>query len=244
MDVKKTVTLILVDGIYKPVVPKKCTPEQQQDQQVPVPEPKCDSEEKKRKIEYTEEKEKGKEIGLPQSECKSPEKKKRKIEEEKEEYKQVEVDQLKSNSTPKKRKIEKIYHITEQITKEIEVIVISDSDSEPQENTQEDKQEDSLLQQVQDLEETLIKQENDQELPTLPDIKYKSIPSRKCSTNHDKKMCKQVQVHMQNAISTPPPLLRCSTNHGKKCVNKSKFMQNAISNSPPLPPPWRMQREA
>ena len=101
MDVKKTVTLILVDGIYKPVVPKRCTPEQRQDQEVPVPEPKCNSEEKKRKIEYTEEKEKGKEIGLPQTECKSPEKQKRKIEEEKEEYKQVEVDQLKGNSTPK-----------------------------------------------------------------------------------------------------------------------------------------------
>ena len=83
MDVKKTVTLILVDGIYKPVVPKKCALEQQ-DQQVPVPEAKYDSEEKKRKIEYSEEK--GKEIGLPQTECKSPEKKKRKIEEEKEDY--------------------------------------------------------------------------------------------------------------------------------------------------------------
>ena len=159
MDVKKTVTLILDDGIYKPVVPKKCTDQQQQDKEVDVTEPKCNSDEKKRKIENTEEKE----LSVAETECKSPEKKKkkfenteepegnlteqkknkRKIEEEKEEYKQV--DQLKGNSTQRKRKIEKIYHITEQITKEIEVIVISDSDSEPQENIPEDKQEDSLL---------------------------------------------------------------------------------------------------
>ena len=36
MDVKKTVTLILVDGIYKPVVPKECTDQQQQEKEVDV----------------------------------------------------------------------------------------------------------------------------------------------------------------------------------------------------------------
>ena len=61
-------------------------------------------------------------------------------------HKQVEVDQLKANSTQKKRKIEKIYHITEQITKELEIIVISDSDSEPEQNIQEEKKEESILQ--------------------------------------------------------------------------------------------------
>ena len=80
MDVKKTVTLILVDGIYKQVLPKKCTDEQQQDQEVHVIEPKCNSEEKKRKIEDTEEKVKGTQLCVPHIECKSPEKKKKKIE--------------------------------------------------------------------------------------------------------------------------------------------------------------------
>ena len=76
MDVKKSVTLIIDNGIYKPVVPKKCTDQQQQEKEVDVTEPECNSEEKKRKIQKTEEKE----LSVAETECKSPEKKKKKFE--------------------------------------------------------------------------------------------------------------------------------------------------------------------
>ena len=170
MDVKKTLTLILTDGTYKPVVPKCTDVPLVQSGESAEPEGNSTDVLLVQSGESSEPEGNSTDFLLIQSgESAEPEVNSTDVplvqsgeSEGKKKRKQNSTEEVNETQPEKKKRKE-----------EIEIIVISDTEEEEEAIQLDNNGLESTLKEAENLEANLIKQEKDQVLPNLPDINYK-----------------------------------------------------------------------